>query len=383
MRHARLSLLLAALAAPASVLAQAACPDREIEVQGGCASLEAAAEAMRMIVGQAIEAEGMTATIVRASVNGAPLLTESWGESMSGVPATTDMHFRAGAVAIAYLGTLLLQLQEQGVLSTEDRLSKWFPEYPHAEEVTLAMLANNSAGYADYVNLDVLPLFDNVFRHWQPEELIKIALAQDMACAPGTCFSYAHTNYVILGQVFETATGRPLAEVIREQILVPLGLNDTRSEDTALIAEPVLHAYDDERGLFEESTYWSPSWTLARGAIMTSSIYDLERSAIAIGTGRLLSEVSLETMLAPRTAGLTPLSPQLYYGLGVVVNNGWVMQNPSFYGYGAVMAYHRPTGVSIAIATTQGPDTPDRPNERLFAKLAAYLAPNAPPLERP
>ena len=184
------------LSAPSVARAGEPCPDGQIRVESGCATLEAAAEGARVIVAQTFADEGMSAAILRVSVGGRPLVTEAWGSSMTGVPATPDMHFRAGAVAIAYLGTVLLQLQERGVLSIEDRLSKWFPDFPGADEV----------------------------------------------------------------------------------------LNDTRSSDIAVIQPPVLHSYSDERGLFEDATYWSPSWTLARGAIMTTDIYDLERSAVAVGS---------------------------------------------------------------------------------------------------
>ena len=75
----------------------------------------------------------------------------AWGESMTGVPATPDMHFRNGAVAIAYLGTLLLQLHDQGALALDDPLSTWFPDYPSADRVTPPMLISGTSGYADYV----------------------------------------------------------------------------------------------------------------------------------------------------------------------------------------------------------------------------------------
>ena len=129
-----------------------------------------------------------------------------------------------------------------------------------------------------------------------------------MPCDPGTCWSYAHTNFVILGKVLEKATGRPLADLIREGILEPLSLADTRSEATAIIQEPVLHAFDAERGKYEESTYWDPSWTLARGAIMTSNIADILKSASAIGNGALLSPESHALQLAPLTAKFKPWS---------------------------------------------------------------------------
>ena len=106
----------------------------------------------------------LKAVIAGVSVAGQPVLTKAWGESMTGVPATYDMHFRNGSVAIAYLGVVTLQLQEKGVLSLDDKLAKWFPDYPKADRITLAMLLNATSGYADYVNLKVLPLYQNPFR---------------------------------------------------------------------------------------------------------------------------------------------------------------------------------------------------------------------------
>src|SRR5204863_2792135 len=135
------------------------------------------------------------------------IFIKAWGESMTGVRATPEMHFRNGAVAIAYIGIVLLQLRDKGVLSLEDKLSKYFAQYPKADLVTLKMLMNGTSGYPDYVNEKVLvpPLYANPFRQWTPDELITMALRQPMKCEPGTCWSYAHTNFVILGKVLEKA----------------------------------------------------------------------------------------------------------------------------------------------------------------------------------
>jgi D-alanyl-D-alanine carboxypeptidase len=274
------------------------------------------------IVRKIIAEKDLKAVIAGVAVSGEPVLTKAWGESMTGVPATQDMHFRNGSVAIAYLGVLALQLQEKGMLSLDDKPSKWFTDYPKADRITLAMLLNATSGYADYVNMKVLPLYKDPFRSWQPDELIALALKQPMVCEPGTCFAYAHTNFVILGNVLEKATGRGVAELIRDGILVPLGLNDTRSEQTAVIQEPVLHGFDDERGIYEDSTYWDPSWTLARGAVMTSNVADILKSAEAIGTGALISPDSFKLQLAPTTAKLKPWSETRFYGLGTFVVDG-------------------------------------------------------------
>ena len=272
-------------------------------------AIEDAKAKIGAIVREAMAKRDLKAVLAGVAFGDKPLLIEAWGESMTGVPATPDMHFRNGSVAIAYIGTVLLQLHDKGVLSLDDKLSKWFPDYPKADQITLKMLINGTSGYADYVAEDaIVPLlYADPFRAWQPDELIALALKKPMPCDPGTCWSYAHTNFVILGKVLEKASGRPLQDLIRAGILEPLSLKDTRSEMTAIIQEPVLHAFDGERGRYEDSTYWDPSWTLAEGAIMTSNIADILKSAAAIGEGTLVSPQSHAAQIAPETAKIQAL----------------------------------------------------------------------------
>ena len=66
------------------------------------------------LIRDAIAHHGINAAIVQATVNGRPLITRAYGTSMTGVPATTKMHFRNGAVATSYISTLLLRLVDQG-----------------------------------------------------------------------------------------------------------------------------------------------------------------------------------------------------------------------------------------------------------------------------
>lgn len=365
------------------VMAQAgplACSGDKIQAGGECVDTERAAGAIDETVRKLMVEKDLKAVIAGVAVDGNPVLAKAWGESMTGVPATYDMHFRNGSVAIAYLGVVTFQLQEKGVLRLDDKLSTWLPDYPKADRITLAMLLNATSGYADYVNMKVLPLYKDPFRSWQPDELIALSFKQPMVCEPGTCFAYAHTNFVILGKVLEKATGRGVAELIRDGILVPLSLNDTRSEQTAVILEPVLHAFDAERGIYEDSTYWDPSWTLARGAVMISNAADILKSATAIGTGALLSPGSLKEQLAPTTAKLKPWSEQRFYGLGIFVVDGWLVQNPSFAGYAATMAYLPVQKLAIVVSATTGQKALDEGNLStvVLKEIAAYLAPDHP-----
>jgi D-alanyl-D-alanine carboxypeptidase len=359
-----------------------ACPNGQVAAAGTCVAIEDAKAKIGAIVRETMAKRDLKAVLAGVAFGDKPLLIGAWGESMTGVPATPDMHFRNGSVAIAYIGTVLLQLHDKGVLSLHDKLSTWFPDYPKADQITLKMLISGTSGYADYVAEDaIVPLlYADPFRAWQPDELIALALKKPMPCDPGTCWSYAHTNFVILGKVLEKASGRPLQDLIRDGILEPLSLKDTRSEMTAIIQEPVLHAFDGERGRYEDSTYWDPSWTLAEGAIMTSNISDILKSAAAIGEGTLVSPQSHAAQIAPETAKFKPWSATAYYGLGVFVADGWIIQNPSFAGYAATMVYLPAKKLAIAVSVTlkEKASMSGNLSTDLVKEIAAYLAPEAP-----
>jgi len=372
------AVLLAAAVSPAIAASEErVCGSGEAPIGGNCRPVAEIADEVRAVVEEGVADLALSAALIEVRIGDVEVISEAFGTSMTGIPATTDMHFRNGAVAIAYLSTVLLRMQEDGLLTLEDRLSKWFPDYPKADEITLEMLISSTSGYADYVNLDYLPLNEDPFRQFGPDDLIAIAFGRDMACDPGRCFNYAHTNFVILGEVLSQVAGKPLEALISDYVLEPLGLENTRSEHTAVIQKPVLHAFTTERGVFEDSTYWNPSWTLARGAVMTTDLADLMASAIAIGTGSLLSDQSFAAQIAAGKDDIRQLADGVHYGMGVVVAHRWILQTPSFAGYAATMAYHPDSNVALGLVTTDGAGTPEapRPTDAIFAQLSAYLVP--------
>src|SRR5882724_2052956 len=166
-----------------------ACAGGQIAAAGKCVPADEAIKKIDAIVRGAMAKHALKAVLAGVTIGDQPLLIKAWGESMTSVPAAPDMHFRSGSIAIAYLGTVLLQLRDKGILSVDDKLSKWFPDYPKADRITLAMLINGTSGYADYVpDKSFVQLFyADPFRHWTPDELVAIALKQPMQCDPGTC----------------------------------------------------------------------------------------------------------------------------------------------------------------------------------------------------
>jgi CubicO group peptidase (beta-lactamase class C family) len=198
---------------------------------------------------RAMEKYHLKAVLARVTRGTEEVATVAMGESMTGVPATEDMHFRNGAVAISYLGTVLLQLVDEGTVGLDDTIDEWLPKALASDKVTLRMLANCTSGYPDYVAVKsfVDALYKDPFRAWTTEEQLGYVAGMPLLYEPGTNWSYAHTNFVRLGEALSAITGKPVKELIRERILDPLDMKGTQSHQTAVIPEPMLHAYTKER----------------------------------------------------------------------------------------------------------------------------------------
>ncbi|WP_240800397.1 beta-lactamase family protein [Streptomyces sp. ICN441] len=397
MRPPRTVMLLLAGALVAASPATAAAPGQAAGTGPPCAASPppGGGEARKAldVARQAKAEQHLNSVLVRVTRDGEEVLTAALGQSMTGVPARPAMHFRAGSVAIVYLGIVLLQLVDERKARLDDPLSRWLPDAPHAREITLRMLGASTSGLRDYVTdpkflaaLEAAP-----FRHWTPEELLAYPAAHPLWYEPSTGWSYSHANFVLLGAALEKISGTPLDELLRQRVMDPLGLAATRDRSTPEIPQPVLHAFTKERGPYEESTFWNPSWTTAPGAVLTTHICDLARSAEAVGTGELLSPAAFRTQLDPGTVGLgggTKTCPATvclkntdaeHFGLGVLVMNGWILTNPSFSGYAAVQAYLPAERLAIAVATTKGKDTPEgNTAQTIMNGIAEALAPGHP-----
>ena len=351
----------------------------------------------------------LRAVLLTVTVGDSEVVTHALGESMTGVPATTDMHLRNGAVAITYVSTLLLTLVDDGTLALDDTLDRWLPDLPDAGSVTLRMLASMTSGYPDFVpNTDFLrQTYADPFRNWEPEELVEFSLAQPRLFAPGENWDYSHAGYVILGLALEAATGQPLADLLRERVLEPLGLTETASEQTAWMPEPVLHAYSGERRgplgiapatpFIEGSTSWNPSWTLPRGAVQYSTVTEMASSFAAIARGELLSPESHQVLVSDGLLGFGAplggcrtchtLDERYAYGLGIVLTGGWLIQNPLFSGYAGTVAYHPGTHIAIGVATTfraeafDGEGNYPNSSTTICRRIGELLVPSDPPLQ--
>src|SRR5438874_10710956 len=170
------------------------------------------ASAIAEIVQDAMKTEHLRAVIVKVTQGDKVVTSQAFGESMTGVPATTAMHFRNGAVAFAYLGTLLMQFVDEHKVKLDDTIERWMPTLLEANKVTLKMLANQTSGYPDYETDPkwLAAWTADPFHIWTYEERMKYAFSRPVQFDPGANWSYSHTNFMILGEILTKIGKKPL-----------------------------------------------------------------------------------------------------------------------------------------------------------------------------
>ncbi|MFV9459255.1 serine hydrolase domain-containing protein [Rhodococcus sp. NM-2] len=304
------------------------------------------------------------------------------GESPLGVPATRDMQLRVGQPMEPMLSTILLQLGEAGTLSLDEPIAKWVPDFPRADKITPRMLANSTTGISDYVtNPDFLKIFyANPIKGFTSQEIFDLANARPPLFEPGTSFAYAHSDLCLLGVVLEKAAGKPLGDLLKERIFTPLGMDASSVVLTPQMSEPILHGYTNERGVFEDSTFWNPTAFLNSGN-MNSTVAEVARWVRALGTGELLSDTAFTEMMADKTAGLGPLTADKYFAFGTVHLGSWLLMNPAFGGYNGIALYETESKTTIVVYATLGPTANANANNTvpIGKEIGALLFPDNPP----
>jgi CubicO group peptidase (beta-lactamase class C family) len=369
------------------------------------------AATIRKLVRDAMAEQHLKGVIVSVTVGGKKVLTEVFGESLPGVPATTDMNFRNGAVAFQYVSTLLLQFVDEGKVTLDDTVDRWLPQLPDADQVTLRMLANQTAGYPDFEQDPawIAAYYANPYHAWTFDERLQYVIDRPRPFAPGANWSYSHSNFMILGEVLSKIGKQPLETLLRTKVLEPMGLTHTVGHTDSEIPAPVLHTFSSERRdyfsvpattpFYEEETFWSTQWGTPMGADETTQIDDMVKTAVAVGTGKLLSKSSFKAMTAPSLLGFGtrdpacapecfPQTDAYNFGLGVVRTGSWIKQNPALTGSASVEGYLPSKKIAIAIVNTfdqdyytdPNPSLPSNPANVLFQKIGAVLAPDDPPL---
>ena len=137
-------------------------------------------------------------------------------------PADTDTRYAIGSVSKEFTAAALLMMQQQGKLSLDDRVSKYFPQYTRASEVSIRQLLTHTAGYEDYAPQDyIIPAWT---KPTTPQVILDNWAKKPLNFDPGTRWQYSNTNYVLAAEIFDKVSGMPLVTYLKQTFFDPLGM---------------------------------------------------------------------------------------------------------------------------------------------------------------
>lgn len=204
--------------------------------------------------------------------------------------ATTDTRFAVGSISKQFTVAALLLLQEQGRLSLDDKVARFFPNLTRANDVTIRQLLSHTSGYEDYAPQDYL--IPDWTKPTTPMAVVNAWATKPLNFEPGTKWQYSNTNFVLAGQIFEKASGQPLIPFLKERIFGPLGMKSASDWPPSLpedAAAYTRYAGGPPRPAAREAE----GWYFAAGELcMTPS--DLARWDMAFLRKEILSAKSYE-----------------------------------------------------------------------------------------
>ena len=276
-------------------------------------------------------------------------------------PVTTASRFKIGSVTKVFTATLIHRLIEEGKLSYDTPISRFFPTYPNGKGITVRNLLEHTSGIPEMLALPAVQ--QNMAHYWSPQELIGMVAKQPPLFKPGTRQMYCNTGFLMLAVIAEKITGRTFGEQIGEAFVERLGMKSMLMGVDGAVVPRLVSGYSGSDG-----TMLLP---------MPASI------AVALGTGNLEATpndvvrlVNLDRLLKNNVLETLPLKPLVladgkeaavtsknnhYIGSELDGCTLFLFSQPkidligklgSFPGFGTVFFYDRQTEYAVAVSVS-------------------------------
>ncbi|WP_197056975.1 serine hydrolase [Cellulophaga sp. Hel_I_12] len=203
---------------------------------------------------------------------------------------TNSSIYRIYSTTKIFTATVILKLEEQGRLSLNDKLSKYYPDYPKGDSITIANMLSHTSGIPDG---DLAEITIN------EEALLKDISEKPLNFSPGKSWGYSNVNYYLLGYIIKKITGIEYDKVIEDIVLNPLQMNNSGFHFNDLKNENKALGYEFMSGKnSNEALQFKTDHPFAAGA-MYSTVEDLYKFSAAIKKGEILNKKTVDKAQTP------------------------------------------------------------------------------------
>lgn len=253
-----------------------------------------------------------------------------WADYLHRDSLNIKSEFELASVTKTFTGVAIMQLIENGKLSLDDNVKKFFPDFPY-EGITVRLLLTHRSGMMNYVYFT-----DNIWKEKMKPmsnmDVMRLIAEYKPAryAAPDTRFHYNNSNYMVLASIIEKVTGKPYADYMMEKVFKPAGMKNTHVYSTTVYKKPPVDVVGHDR-----TWRYSVVQNFLDGPVgdkgIYSTIHDLLLYDNALRNGRLLKKESLDSAYKGRSK---PVNGHFNYGYGwrvfegdknrrVVYHTGW------------------------------------------------------------
>ena len=161
--------------------------------------------------------------------DGKLVLDKAYGKASEGLPARADLPYQIASNSKQFTAMALLLLEDEGKLSLDDKVAKYFPDISGADKITIRELLSHTSGLQDFWPQDYL--FKTMTAPTTPQGIVDRWAKKPLDYEPGTRWQYSNTGYVVAGMIAEKDSGEPLLTFLGRKIFTPLGMTSVRDQD--------------------------------------------------------------------------------------------------------------------------------------------------------
>ncbi|MCB2309089.1 beta-lactamase family protein [Clostridium estertheticum] len=243
--------------------------------------------------------------------------------------------FDIASITKQFTATAILMLQEKNLLSVQDTVDKYIPDYPEGKKIKIYNLLSQTSGIIDYSQPS-----EKGKLTYTPLEIIELFKNEPRKFETGTKYEYSSSNYILLGYIIEKVSGMKYEQYLEKNIFKPLKLNSTGflSNKLSIKNKAIGYALSENSGKYIPASNEENSTLYSAGGIY-STVNDLYTWENALFEGELISKESLYEML-------TPLLNTYGYGYGLIISKN-AMEDKMVWHNGTLSGYSSYIGKNI------------------------------------
>lgn len=293
------------------------------------------------------------ATSIMVVQDGQVVYSHGYGYSdvANSTPATEATHYEIGSMTKQFTAAAVVQLQEAGKLSIDDKIAKYLPDAPYGDQITIRQLLTQRTGLTDYLSIfgTGIKVADGDAAY---AKIMPAVAKKPLLFAPGSKYAYSNTNYIILGKLIETVSKQPYETYIREHEWAPAGMTQTTWVANEASTPNMALGYTLDKKTVVPSEPLSDGWAWSAGAIV-STVGDFNLWSTALASGKIVSPAGYALMTTADASTADGGGGHYAFGLTVGTFEGQPMieHDGGTIGFGTDGAYFPKQDTRIIVFT--------------------------------